>query len=170
MAKSKPQFFCTIGYEGCDVDDFVSTLQRAGIEALIDVRDLPLSRKPGFSKSPLAAALKTKGIAYLHLRGLGDPKPGRDAARAGKHDLFQRIFRQHMTTDSAKDDLERAVKLVSHQRSCLMCFEKNHCNCHRSIVADHIVAHTRLRLQHLSVGEPTVSHDQPPYIPGLAIA
>jgi uncharacterized protein (DUF488 family) len=170
MTKPKQRIFYTIGYEGSHVKEFVATLQRAGVDTLIDVRDVPLSRKPGFSKASLAAILQTKGIAYIHLRGLGDPKPGREAARAGKYELFRRIFQQHMTTSLAQDDLERAIKLVSCQQSCLMCFEQDHCHCHRSIVADHIVAHAHLRLQHLSVGGLAAAHDQPVNIPGLAVA
>jgi uncharacterized protein (DUF488 family) len=162
--------FYTIGYEGSRVDEFVATLRRAGIETLIDVRDLPLSRKPGFSKSALAEKLEAHGIAYVHLKGLGDPKPGREAARAGKYAQFRTIFGRHMATDVAQRDLERAVELVRGKPCCLMCFEQNHCNCHRSIVADHIVEHTGLRLTHLSVGGESAVHEPVPYLPGLAVA
>jgi hypothetical protein len=72
--------FYAIGYEGSVLEDFVATLRSAGVETLIDVRDVPLSRKPGFSKSALQANLEAHGIAYVHLKGLGDPKPGREAA------------------------------------------------------------------------------------------
>lgn len=162
--------FYTIGYEGSRVDEFVATLRGAGVETLIDVRDLPLSRKPGFSKSALAEKLEANGIAYVHLKGLGDPKPGREAARAGKHALFRQIFGRHMGSDVAQRDLERAVELVRHKPSCLMCFEQDHCHCHRSIVADHIVEHTGLRLMHLSVGGESAVHEPVPYLPGLAFA
>jgi Protein of unknown function, DUF488 len=105
-SKHMPRDFYTIGYEGSRVEEFVAALRRAGVVTLIDVRDIPLSRKPGFSKSALAANLAAKGIAYVHLRGLGDPKPGREAARAGKYGLFRSIFGRHMTTDVARRDLE----------------------------------------------------------------
>jgi uncharacterized protein (DUF488 family) len=169
-SKHMPRDFYTIGYEGSRVEEFVAALRRAGVVTLIDVRDIPLSRKPGFSKSALAANLAAKGIAYVHLRGLGDPKPGREAARAGKYGLFRSIFGRHMTTDVARRDLERAVTLVCDQPSCLMCFEENHCNCHRSIVADHIVEQTGMRIEHLSVGSPATFHEQPVFLPGLAVA
>jgi uncharacterized protein (DUF488 family) len=125
------------------------TLSRrcAGVETLIDVRDVPLSRKPGFSKSALAANLEANGVAYVHLKGLGEPKPGREAARAGKYELFRRIFGRHMSTGLAQRDLERAVELVRGGPSCLMCFEQDHC--HRSIVADHLVKQTGLQLPDL---------------------
>jgi uncharacterized protein (DUF488 family) len=162
--------FYTIGYEGSRVEEFVATLRHAGVETLIDVRDLPLSRKPGFSKSALAENLEANGIAYVHLKGLGDPKPGREAARVGEYALFRRIFGRHMATDVAQRDLERAVELVRGQPCCLMCFEQDHCNCHRSIVADHIVEHTGLRLKHLSVGGESAVHEPVPFLPGLAVA
>jgi hypothetical protein len=162
--------FYTIGYEGSRVDEFVATLRRTGVETLIDIRDVPFSRKPGFSKSALAENLEANGIAYVHLKVLGDPRPGREAARAGKHALFRQIFGRHMATDAAQRDLERAVELMRSKPCCLMCFEQDHCNCHRSIVAGHIVEHTGLRLKHLLVGGESAVHEPVPYLPGLAVA
>ena len=75
----------TIGYEGTTMPEFVSALQAAGVQRVIDVRALPLSRRPGFSKSPLRAALEEAGIEYVHLKALGTPSEGRTAARAGRH-------------------------------------------------------------------------------------
>ena len=72
----------TIGYEGARPDDFVGTLQLADIEMVIDIRDRAQSRRPGFSKSALRENLEQNGISYLHLKELGDPKDGRDAAEA----------------------------------------------------------------------------------------
>src|SRR3982750_1999080 len=82
----------TIGYEGTTVGEFIAALQRAGVERVIDVRALPLSRRPGFSKSPLRAALQEVGIDYLHLKALGTPADGRAAARAGRHKDLERIY------------------------------------------------------------------------------
>jgi uncharacterized protein (DUF488 family) len=141
----------TIGYEGSTIDAFVSALQRASIDVLIDVRDLPLSRKRGFSKNRLAKTLATFGIEYVHLRGLGDPKAGRQAARAGKYGLFQTIFDRHMETEAAVRDVNIAAELVSASRACLMCFECNHTKCHRSIVADRLAQITRLTVTPLIV-------------------
>lgn len=162
--------FYTIGYEGSRLEDFVTTLRNAGVETLIDVRDVPLSRKPGFSKTALSTHLEANGIAYVHLKGLGDPKPGREAARAGKYELFQRIFGRHMATDIAQRDLERAAELMREGPCCLMCFEQDHCNCHRSIVADHLVKQTGLQLHHLSISDSLRAYARPPHLPGLAIA
>lgn len=76
----------TIGYEGATVAEFIAALTGAGVERLIDVRALPLSRRPGFSKTALKAALHEAGIECVYLRALGTPADGRDAARAGRHD------------------------------------------------------------------------------------
>jgi uncharacterized protein (DUF488 family) len=162
--------FYTIGYEGSHVGVFVATLRRAGVETLIDVRDVPLSRKPGFSKSALAANLEASGIAYVHLKGLGDPKPGRQAARAGEYAEFRRIFGRHMKTEFARRDLAKAVELIREQPCCLMCFEQDHCNCHRSIVADHLARQTGLQLHHLSIDSSNRSYDRRPHLPGLSFA
>lgn len=162
--------FYTIGYEGSQVEDFVAILRRVGVETLIDVRDLPLSRKRGFSKSALASTLEASGIAYVHLKGLGDPKPGRMAARAGDYGKFRRIFGGHMQSDIAQRDLERAIELVRERPCCLMCFEHEHCNCHRAIVADHIVERTGLTLRHLSTKALAPLHEQRSTLPGFAFA
>ena len=140
----------TIGYEGSTIDNFVATLRAAAIDVLIDIRDLPLSRKKGFSKSQLAEVLAASGIGYVHLKGLGNPKDGRLAARAGQYGLYQKIFRRHMQTEVALRDIDIAADLVRAGRACLMCFECDHVKCHRSIVADRLAQITRLTVMPLS--------------------
>jgi uncharacterized protein (DUF488 family) len=147
----------TIGYEGATIGDFVATLQRASIDVLIDVRDLPLSRKKGFSKNQLAETLAAHGIEYVHLRGLGDPKPGREAARAGNYALFQKIFGRHMKSDGAVRDVNIAADIVRTRRACLMCFECNHEQCHRSIVAETLAQITQLTITPLGVHDARAS-------------
>jgi uncharacterized protein (DUF488 family) len=71
----------TIGYEGATVGEFLSAMKKAGVERVIDIRALPLSRRPGFSKTPLRTALEEEGIEYVHLKALGTPSEGRTAAR-----------------------------------------------------------------------------------------
>lgn len=130
------KFLHTIGYEGSSIDDFLSTLKVAGIELLIDVREVAISRKKGFSKTAFAERLVSHGIEYLHLRGLGDPKAGRMAARDGRHQDFKKIFRTHLITHAAQDDLARGIEAASEKIACLLCFERDHKYCHRAIVAD----------------------------------
>lgn len=141
----------TIGYEGSTIEHFIAALRHAEIDVLIDVRELPLSRKKGFSKNQLAEILAKADIEYVHLRGLGDPKDGRNAARAGNYGLFQTIFGRHMKTKVALRDLDIAAELVSSRRACLMCFECNHARCHRSIVAEKLAKITQLTVTPLTV-------------------
>ena len=126
----------TIGYEGSDVDRLVSTLQAMQIDVLADVRELPLSRKKGLSKKALAERLKCVGIDYIHFKALGDPKAGRDAAKAGQYDIFEKVFLDHLATNEAKEALEELLLVASERRTCMLCFERSHKNCHRSYIAD----------------------------------
>ncbi len=141
----------TIGYEGASISDFVAALKQAKVKIVIDVRELPLSRKKGFSKNQLADFLVSQNILYIHLRGLGDPKEGRIAARAGQFKLFEKIFSSHMKSEVAQRDLEKAIEIVNEKYACLMCYEADHETCHRSIVADHIAEKTGLTINHLAV-------------------
>jgi hypothetical protein len=70
---------CTIGYEGYATAEWLAALRAQGVETIIDVRDLPLSRKRGFSKSQLRESLEAVGIEYLHVRALGNPRQYREA-------------------------------------------------------------------------------------------
>lgn len=141
----------TIGYERCSIEDFISTLTRAGISTLIDIRDVPISRKRGFSKRILAECLAERGIAYVHLRELGDPKPGREAARRGDIPGFQKIFRSHLAGEEAQDGLAVALKIAIGSASCLLCFEREPACCHRSIVAEAMRARGNIQVRHLQV-------------------
>ena len=141
----------TIGYEGCTIDSVLGALKAADVGLLIDVRAVPMSRKPGFSKRQLAAGLDEIGIRYLHLQGLGTPKPGRDAARAGHPDRMEVIFREHMRSDRAQAELAQAKMVARENRACLLCFERNHLHCHRHIVAEMIRAETGQAVEHLYV-------------------
>lgn len=132
----------TIGYEGCTLANVLETLQAARVGLLIDVRAMPRSRKPGFSKRQLAASLDEAGIGYVHLQALGTPKPGRDAVRAGHPEIMHRIFRDHMTSHQAQLELARATALGKECRVCLLCFERDPACCHRSIVAEMVTAET----------------------------
>jgi uncharacterized protein (DUF488 family) len=139
----------TIGYEGCTIAEVLAELRAAKIGLLIDVRAAPLSRKPGFSKRQLAAGLDEQGIAYVHLQGLGTPKPGRDAVRAGHPERMEPTFREHMTSDRAQADLANARQLARGTRCCLLCFEHDPMTCHRRFVAEMVSAETGQAIMHL---------------------
>lgn len=144
----------TIGYEGADIDRFMAALKGAGVTRLIDVRAVAASHKRGFSKKALAARLVEEGIDHRHLVALGDPKPGREAARAGRHALFRRIYRAHLETDAARDGLAEAETLVREHPSCLMCFERDPETCHRSMVTAHLRDSAGFDISNLFVDPP----------------
>jgi uncharacterized protein (DUF488 family) len=139
----------TIGYEGCTIDGVLAALKQAGVALLIDVRAVAASRKPGFSKRQLVAGLDEQGIRYVHLQGLGTPKPGRDAVRAGHPERMVAIYREHMRSDRAQAELAQATLLAQESRACLLCFERDHRQCHRRLVAEMIVAATGQPVLHL---------------------
>ncbi len=110
---------------------------------------MPQSRKPGFSKRQLGAGLDGRGLRYLHLRDLGTPKPGRDAARRGDHATMRRVFAGQMATAGAQAALTEAVAVARAAPACLLCFEHDPAHCHRAIVADAISAATGQAIIHL---------------------
>lgn len=130
----------TIGYEGTDIERFVQTLKAVGIKTLADVRAVALSRKKGFSKNALKARLEDEGIEYLHFAALGDPKPGREAARAGNHDLFRKIYSKHLSGEIAQVSLAELSKTVGKAPTCLLCFERDPIVCHRSIITQKLIS------------------------------
>lgn len=141
----------TVGYEGSSLADFINALMDADIDMLIDVREVPLSRKKGFSKTALSKAVDEAGIDYLHLRALGDPKPGRIAARNGEFQEFRAIYRRHLRTKKAAEALSTVIDLTRYSKICLMCYERDALHCHRKIIADRIEHRTGKAAQHLDV-------------------
>ena len=140
----------TVGYQGATVASFLDVVTNARIELLVDVRAVAGSRRPGFSKTPLAANLHGAGIDYLHLRGLGTPAPGRAAARAGRHDEMRAIFLRHLGTREAHAELEALADIVrSGRRVCLLCFEADPAHCHRSLVAKALGELVPIEVRHL---------------------
>ncbi|WP_052026832.1 DUF488 domain-containing protein [Rhodovulum sp. PH10] len=137
-SKTTPSIVFTIGYEATDIDRFIATLQAVGVEVLADVRAVAVSRKKGFSKNSLRAQLETAGIGYVHFVGLGDPKPGRDAARAGRYDDFHRIYRRHLAGRPGQAQLGSLLEVMRTNRTCLMCFERDAKYCHRSLILDNL--------------------------------
>ena len=124
----------TIGYEQATVADFLAALQQAGVKRLIDVRALPLSRRPGFSKTALKAALHEVGIEYIHLRALGTPADGRAAARAGRHNDLKRIYAGQLELPEAVAQGAMMLGLAAEKPSALLCFERDPAVCHRSLL------------------------------------
>jgi uncharacterized protein (DUF488 family) len=130
----------TIGYEGAAQPEVIDRLKAAGVETLVDVRAVAASRRAGFSKTILGESLKAEGIDYLHLRALGTPKAGRDAARKGRIGEMRAIFTDHLTEPQAQVELARLKALAGERRVALLCFEADHAGCHRAVLAERLAA------------------------------
>jgi uncharacterized protein (DUF488 family) len=124
----------TIGYEGATMADFLAALTAAGVERVIDVRALPLSRRPGFSKSTLAASLAEVGIGYVHLKALGTPKPGRDAAKRGDRATLEHVYAGQLELPEAQAQAAQMLDLAAEKPSALLCFERDPAICHRTLL------------------------------------
>jgi len=149
MAKRKQLF--TIGYEQTPPKAVLDELESAGVKLLVDVRAVTSSRRPGFSKNQLSASLDERGIAYLHLKGLGTPKEGRLAARSGQYDELHRIFVRHLKTPQAKEELDELSALVKKAGPvCLLCYERDHQHCHRQWIAEIIEDRDGVKVENLA--------------------
>jgi uncharacterized protein (DUF488 family) len=126
----------TIGYEQSTVDDVIGALQSAGTEVLADIRYLPLSRRPGFSKSALAAAAREAGIEYRHIKPLGTPAEGRAAARRGDHRTLKQVYAGQLELPEALAAMAELRDLAGEKRVALLCYEREASGCHRSLLID----------------------------------
>lgn len=124
----------TIGYEAATIGDLLTALTSAGVQRVIDVRALPLSRRPGFSKTPLRGALAEAGIDYVHLRALGTPAAGREAARRGRDAELERIYAGQLELPEAIAQGAQMLELAAEKPSALLCFEREPGVCHRSLL------------------------------------
>jgi uncharacterized protein (DUF488 family) len=124
----------TIGYEGVTMAEFIAVLQGAGVRRVIDVRALPLSRRPGFSKSPLKASLQEVGIEYVHLKALGTPKRGRDAAKKGDVATLTAVYDEQLELPEAQAQAAQMLALADEMPSALVCYEREPCHCHRTLL------------------------------------
>ncbi|MCZ4262418.1 DUF488 domain-containing protein [Limimaricola sp. G21655-S1] len=139
----------TIGYESATLPEVIAKLRIAGVEVVIDVRAVAASRRAGFSKTMLRASLEAEGIAYEHLRGLGTPKPGREAARRGRITEMEAIFDAHMQSPEAQDGLALAIAIARERHAALLCFEACAKGCHRRIVAERMREATGCEIDNL---------------------
>lgn len=146
----------TIGYEKARQADVIAALGAAGVTTVIDVRDRPQSRRPGFSKNQLAAALEAVGIRYVGLRALGTPPEGREANHRRDWDRFWRIVDERLATAEAEHALGEVASLGAAAPSCLLCYEADWHICHRSRVADILAARHGFRIRHLAAADAIV--------------
>ncbi len=130
----------TIGYEGTTVPELIAALKNAGVERVIDVRALPLSRRPDFSKTPLKGALEEAGVEYLHLKALGTPAEGRTAARAGRHADMARIYAGQLELPEAMAQSAQMLELARERPTALLCMEREPAHCHRTLLLKAVAA------------------------------
>lgn len=130
----------TIGYEQATQPAVVSALRAGGVTLLADIRYLPLSRRPGFSKNSLKAGVEEAGIAYRHFRHLGTPADGRAAARRGDHAELMRIYAGQLELPEALQQMAEIRALAEEQPVALLCYERNAAECHRSLLFDALFA------------------------------
>jgi len=129
----------TIGYEGTTQEAFIATLREAGVSVVADVRAVPLSRRPGFSKNVLAAGLREAGIDYVGLKALGTPPAGREAARKGNHDTLAAVYEGQLREPEAIVQAEQLIELAGEKPTALLCFERDPACCHRTLLIDAVM-------------------------------
>lgn len=128
----------TIGYEDHQsTESLIRILVESKVDKLVDVRDLPLSRRRGFSKTALAESLQEAGVEYLHMRELGNPKPFRDLYRDGRQDEGERRYRAHLRNGSS-GAVDELAELTSADTVCMLCFEADHRTCHRAVIIEEL--------------------------------
>jgi uncharacterized protein (DUF488 family) len=130
----------TIGYEGATQAELIAALKGAGVERVIDVRAVPASRRPGFSKNILADGLREAGIDYVHLKALGTPAEGREAARKGQHEVLERVYAEQLDTPEAGLQAAQMLELAAEKPSALLCYERDPGQCHRTLLRESAMA------------------------------
>ena len=138
----------TVGYEGLDIDSFLSLLADNDIETVVDVREMPLSRKPGFSTKSLASVLNLSGREYVHMVDLGCPKLVRDRYREdGNWKRYTEGFMKHLKTQD--DAIAELSALAATSNCALLCYEADSNFCHRSMVASAVKDYCGARVTHI---------------------
>ncbi len=141
----------TIGYEQTPQRAVLDELQSAGVKLLVDVRAVTSSRRPGFSKNQLASGLDERGIAYVHLKALGTPKEGRQAARSGNYTELEKVYSAHLKKPEAQHELDELSVLVKKAGPvCLLCYERDHRHCHRQMIAEIIEERDGVKIENLA--------------------
>lgn len=134
-----PKRMWTIGYEGHSPESFVMKLRGAGVQRVVDVRELPLSRRAGFSKTALAMGLSKADIAYSHVKALGTPRPVRHAYKAGgSFEEFREAYLDHVAGHAPV--VQELEETAARERVALLCVEHDVATCHRGVLAELLAA------------------------------
>jgi uncharacterized protein (DUF488 family) len=132
----------TIGHSTRPIDEFIDLLSAHGVQRLIDVRKIPQSRhNPQFGREQLSTSLDRAGIHYTHMSGLGGlRRPRKDSTNTGWQNASFRGYADYMQTPEFEDSLNRCIELAKQEHVALMCAEAVPWRCHRSLIADALVA------------------------------
>jgi len=141
---------CTIGYEKAAPRDVLAALAAAKVATVIDVRDRPQSRRAGFSKRQLQAAVEDAGMAYVHLKALGTPPEGREANHRRHWERFWAIVEERLASAEAEHALQQAGEIARGATVCLLCYEADWQICHRRRVAEILAARYGFTIEHLN--------------------
>jgi len=142
----------TIGYEGLNIDAFMSLLAEHGVDTVVDIRELPLSRKPGFSKKALSSVLNLSGLEYVHMVDLGCPRPVRDRYREdGNWKRYTDGFLKHLKTQEAA--IAELSELAGSSSCALLCYEADFNLCHRSMVANAVRDRCGADVEHIKAAD-----------------
>jgi len=129
----------TIGYESLDVNSFLKILKNSDIQTLIDIREIPISRKRGFSQNELEEICKKHDLQYVHFRELGSPTWLRQKLRADRdYGFFFNQYRHYIKNNGGRKFVVEINKLAADRPTCLLCFEKDYKMCHRKVVASEV--------------------------------
>lgn len=149
MAATPASPLYTVGYQGASLQAFIGCLKDAGVRTLVDVRYQPFSMRPEFRRAALEAALGEAGIAYRHLKPLGNPPESRDAAKAGDEARYRLLFQAHLDRAETRAAMDEVIALCGQGAAALMCLERKPKDCHRLLVADRIAGLSGLAVAHL---------------------
>lgn len=144
MARSSTALF-TIGYEGRELEEMIAILAANRVACVIDVRELPLSRRRGFSKTPLGIALRSAGIDYVHMRSAGNPYR-REKDTISRDKLLAKYGRHIEKADGVVAEVAATAR---GRRAALLCYEAAPEECHRSLLAPRVARKLRCAVQDL---------------------
>lgn len=142
----------TIGYEGQEIDEFVTRLKQFNISRLIDVRGIPISRKNGFSKSALSERLENENIQYIHVKALGSPSSIRNKLKSDwDYNYFFKEYSKHLSKNI--EIIKELYENILDGINCIMCFERFAEQCHRSLIAERIKEYdgNKIKIKHIEL-------------------
>ncbi|HUZ70162.1 MAG TPA: DUF488 domain-containing protein [Candidatus Saccharimonadales bacterium] len=159
-----PLVVVTIGHSTRPFAEFLALLQAHAVQRVVDVRTIPRSRhNPQFGTDQLAPALDRAGIGYTHLAGLGGlRRPRPDSINKGWRNAGFRGFADYMQTPAFERHLEECLALARRERIALMCAEAVPWRCHRSLIADALVARA-VDVRHITGAGPARPHALTPF-------